>query len=51
MYSVSSVTNLPARIGASHTPAFAVDIEKWWRTEGRKHYPEAEAGRATAPSS
>ena len=22
------------------TPAFAVDcIEKWWRTEGRKHYP------------
>ena len=24
------------------TPAFAVDcIEKWWRTEGRKHYPEA----------
>ena len=26
------------------TPAFAVDcIEKWWRTEGHKHYPEAEA--------
>ena len=26
------------------TPAFAVDcIEKWWRTEGRKHYPEAKA--------
>ena len=26
------------------TPAFAVDcIEKWWRTEGRKHYPDAEA--------
>ena len=26
------------------TPAFAVDcIEKWWRTEGCKHYPEAEA--------
>ena len=26
------------------TPAFAVDcIEKWWRTEGRKHYPEANA--------
>ena len=26
------------------TPAFAVDcIEKWWRIEGRKHYPEAEA--------
>ena len=25
-------------------PAFAVDcIEKWWRTEGHKHYPEAEA--------
>ena len=24
------------------TPAFAVDcIEKWWRTEGRKRYPEA----------
>ena len=24
------------------TPAFAVDcIEQWWRTEGRKHYPEA----------
>ena len=26
------------------TPAFAVDcIEKWWRTEGRKQYPDAEA--------
>ena len=26
------------------TPAFAVDcIEKWWRTEGCKHYPEANA--------
>ena len=26
------------------TPAFAVDcIEKWWRTEGHKHYSEAEA--------
>ena len=26
------------------TPAFAVDcIEKWWRTEGCKHYPEAKA--------
>ena len=26
------------------TPAFAVDcIEKWWRTEGRKHYPDATA--------
>ena len=26
------------------TPAFAVDcIEKWWRTEGRKHYPDAKA--------
>ena len=26
------------------TPAFAVDcIEKWWRTEGRKHYPDANA--------
>ena len=26
------------------TPAFAVDcIEQWWRTEGHKHYPEAEA--------
>ena len=26
------------------TPAYAVDcIEKWWRTEGCKHYPEAEA--------
>ena len=26
------------------TPAFAVDcIEKWWRTEGHKHYPEADA--------
>ena len=26
------------------TPAFAVDcIEKWWRIEGRKHYPEADA--------
>ena len=26
------------------TPAFAVDcIEKWWRTEGRKHYPDAQA--------
>ena len=25
------------------TPAFAVDcIEKWWRTEGRKRYPDAE---------
>ena len=25
------------------TPAFAVDcIEKWWRTEGRKHYPQAQ---------
>ena len=25
-------------------PAFAVDcIEKWWRIEGRKHYPDAEA--------
>ena len=24
-------------------PAFAVDcIEKWWRTEGRKHYPQAQ---------
>ena len=24
------------------TPAFAVDcIEQWWRTEGRKRYPEA----------
>ena len=26
------------------TPAFAVDcIEKWWSTEGRKHYPDAKA--------
>ena len=26
------------------TPAFAVDcIEKWWRTEGRNHYPDANA--------
>ena len=26
------------------TPAFAVDcIEKWWRTEGRKHYPQAQS--------
>ena len=26
------------------TPAFAVDcIEKWWRTEGCKHYPDADA--------
>ena len=26
------------------TPAFAVDcIEKWWRTEGRKQYPDAKA--------
>ena len=26
------------------TPAFAVDcIEKWWRTEGRKHYSDADA--------
>ena len=26
------------------TPAFAVDcIEKWWRTEGRKQYPDAQA--------
>ena len=26
----------------SDTPAFAVDcIEKWWRTEGCKRYPEA----------
>ena len=26
------------------TPAFAVDcIEKWWRTEGRKRYPDAKA--------
>ena len=26
------------------TPAFAVDcIEKWWRTEGCKHYPDANA--------
>ena len=26
------------------TPAFAVDcIEKWWRTEGSKHYPDAQA--------
>ena len=29
---------------SADTPAFAVDcIEKWWRTEGRKHYPDAEA--------
>ena len=28
----------------ANTPAFAVDcIEKWWRTEGRKHYPDANA--------
>ena len=27
---------------SADTPAFAVDcIEKWWRTEGRKRYPEA----------
>ena len=26
------------------TPAFAVDcIEKWWRTEGRNHYPQAQS--------
>ena len=26
------------------TPAFAGDcIEKWWRTEGRKHYPQAQS--------
>ena len=32
-------------VGATaDTPAFAVDcIEKWWRTEGRKRYPRAEA--------
>ena len=29
------------------TPAFAVDcIEKWWRTEGRKRYPEARPCRS-----
>ena len=29
------------------TPAFAVDcIEKWWRTEGRKHYPVCSARSA-----
>ena len=31
------------------TPAFAVDcIEKWWRTEGHKHYPDAEALQSLA---
>ena len=26
------------------TPAFAVDcIEKWWRTQGRNHYPQAQS--------
>ena len=33
----------PVFVGqTADTPAFAVDcIEKWWRTEGRKRYPEA----------
>jgi hypothetical protein len=31
-------------LGTTHdTPAFAVDsIESWWRTEGKKHYPDAD---------
>ena len=39
-------------VGASaDTPAFAVDcIEKWWRTEGRKRYPHAEALQILADS-
>ena len=39
-------------VGASaDTPAFAVDcIEKWWRTEGRKRYPDAEALQILADS-
>ena len=39
-------------VGATaDTPAFAVDcIEKWWRTEGRKRYPRAEALQILADS-
>ena len=38
---------MPAPSSSAKPPTprgFAVDcIEKWWRTEGRKHYPEANA--------
>ena len=39
-------------VGATaDTPAFAVDcIEKWWRTEGRKRYPQAETLQILADS-
>ena len=39
-------------VGATaDTPAFAVDcIEKWWRTEGRKRYPEANCLHVLADS-
>ena len=39
-------------VGATaDTPAFAVDcIEKWWRTEGRKRYPQAESLQILADS-
>ena len=38
---------MPAPSSSAEPPtpqAFAVDcIEKWWRTEGRKHYPQAQS--------
>ena len=38
----ASTTPAPTPVSTADTPAFAVDcIEKWWRTEGRKRYPEA----------
>ncbi len=39
-------------VGATaDTPAFAVDcIEKWWRTEGRKRYPDANCLHVLADS-